>query len=279
MPETIGLITSSQGAAIGDFTMNLGSYGFKIKFINSSVEGKQAVFDLIKAVRQFKKMKKVQVLVIVRGGGSLESLQAFNNEALVKEIADLKIPVVCGVGHERDISLVSLVSDIAVSTPTAAARAIRESWDKAFEKLNRNESILINLFEKYLYESRNRIERVSFGLNQKFEFILQRFTNAENDFLKIVENINYAINNARSNIDNSTSKIFSGYGQKIIDVKNKISLFENTISVNDPERQLKLGYSIVSLKGKIIRSVRQLKKGDVVSVKVSDGEIDAEIRG
>ena len=279
LPETIGLITSSQGAAIGDFTTNLGSYGFKIKFINTSVEGKQAVFDLIKAVRKFKKMKEVQALVIVRGGGSLESLQAFNNEALVKEIASLKIPVVCGVGHEKDISLVSLVADLAVSTPTAAARAIRESWDKAFEKLNRNESILINSFEKYLYGSRNRIERVSFGLNQKFEFILQRFTNAENDFLKIVENINYAINNARSNIDNSASKIFFGFNQKITDVKNKISFFENAISVNSPERQLKLGYSIVSLKGKIIRSVKQLEKGDVVSVKVSDGEIEAEVRG
>ncbi|MEA2098077.1 MAG: exodeoxyribonuclease VII large subunit [Patescibacteria group bacterium] len=277
LPETIGLITSSQGAAIGDFTTNLGSYGFKIKFINSSVEGKQAVFDLIKAVRKFKELKEVQALVIVRGGGSLESLQAFNNEALVKEIVSLKIPVVCGVGHEKDISLVSLVSDLAVSTPTAAARAIRESWDRAFEKLNSNEVALVSLFEKYLYSSNYKIEKISFDLNQKFENILQRFTDAENNFLKIVENINYAINNARSNIDNSASKIFSGFGQKVIDARNKIGLFENAISVNNPERQLKLGYSIVSLKGKIIRSVKQLEKGDAVGIKVSDGDIEAEV--
>ncbi len=278
LPETIGLITSSQGAAIGDFTTNLGSYGFKIKFIDSSVEGKQAVFDLIKAVKQFKKIKRLDALVIIRGGGSLESLQAFNNEALVREVANLNIPVICGIGHEKDISLVSLVCDIAVSTPTAAARVIRESWDKALEKLNQNESVLVNSFEKYLYESKYGIERISFSLSSKFENILQKFIDAENNFLKIVGNINYAIDSARRAVDNSASLIFSNYSQKITDLKNKISLFEKAINASDPERQLKLGYSIVSSKGKIIRSVKQLKKRDIVDIKVSDGKIEAEVR-
>ncbi|MCK4592232.1 exodeoxyribonuclease VII large subunit, partial [Candidatus Parcubacteria bacterium] len=279
LPETIGLITSSQGAAIGDFTTNLGSYGFKIKFMDSSVEGKQAVFDLIKAVRQFKKMRGLDALVLIRGGGSLESLQAFNNEALVREIADLKIPVICGIGHEKDISLVSLACDAAVSTPTAAARAIRESWDKALEKLNNNEAILTNSFEKCLYESKRRIERISFSLNSKFENILQRFAGAENNFLKIVENINYAIDSARRATDNFASQILANYSQKITDTKNKISLFENVINASNPERQLRLGYSIVSLKGKIIRSVKQLKREDVIDIKVSDGDIEAGVRG
>jgi len=278
-PETIGLITSSQGAAIGDFTTNLGSYGFKIKFIDSSVEGKQAVFDLIKAVRQFKKMEGLDTLVIIRGGGSLESLQAFNNEALVREVANLNIPVICGIGHEKDISLVSLACDIAVSTPTAAARAIRESWDKAFEKLNRNEAILINSFEKHLYESKRGIEKISFGLSSEFENILRRFAGAENNFLKIVKNINYAIDSARRAVDKSASLIFSNYSQKKTKKKNKISLFEKAINASDPERQLKLGYSIVSSKGSIIRSVRQLARGDVVDIKVSDGDVEAEVRG
>ena len=277
-PETIGLITSSQGAAIGDFTTNLGSYGFKIKFIDSSVEGKQAVFDLIKAVRQFKKMEGLDTLVIIRGGGSLESLQAFNNEALVREIADLKIPVICGIGHEKDISLVSLACDIAVSTPTAAARAIRESWDKAFEKLNRNEAILINLFEKHLYESKRGIEKISFGLSSEFENILRRFADAENNFISALENIKYLIENLRNKIDNFSGLILTNYSRIITNTNNKIVNFENIINTNNPERQLKLGYSIVSLKGKIIKSVKQVKRGDTVNIKISDGEIGAEVK-
>ena len=160
LPQTIGLITSNQGAAIGDFTTNLGNYGFKIKFINSSVEGKQAVFDLIKAVKRFGKMKDLDVVVIIRGGGSLESLQAFNNETLVREIANLEMPVICGVGHEKDISLVSLVSDVAVSTPTAAARAVRESWDNAAEKLIYNQRVILNSFERYISDSKYKIEKI-----------------------------------------------------------------------------------------------------------------------
>ncbi len=278
LPETIGLITSSSGAAMGDFMTNLGGFGFKIKFINSSVEGKQAVFDLISAVKSFGKMKNIDILVIIRGGGSLESLQAFNNEVLVREIKKLNIPVVCGVGHEKDISLVSLASDLAVSTPTAAARAVRESWERAVGKLRRNELVIINSFEKYLYELKNRMEKLSYVLSDEFEKILQRLDDVNNNFLKIFENINFAINNARRAIDSSINLIFSGYNQNIADVKNKINFFKNVISANNPERQLKLGYSIVSLENKIIRSVKQVKKGDILSIKISDGKIESEAK-
>ncbi len=278
LPETIGLITSSSGAAMGDFMTNLGSFGLKIKFINSSVEGKQAVFDLISAVKSFGKMKGVDILVIIRGGGSLESLQAFNNEALVREIAKLNIPVVCGVGHEKDISLVSLVSDLAVSTPTAAARVARESWERAVEKLSRSESIIINSFEKYLYELKNRAEKLFYNLSGEFEKILQSFSLAESRFLKIVENINFAITNAGRAIDNLSSLILANYSQEIMNTRNKINFFENVIGANNPERQLKLGYSIVSLESKIIRSIKQVKKGDTLSIKLSDGKIESEAR-
>lgn len=278
LPETIGLITSSSGAAMGDFMANLGSFGFKIKFINSSVEGKQAVFDLISAVKSFGKMKDIDILAIIRGGGSLESLQAFNNEVLVREIAKLNIPVICGVGHEKDISLVSLASDAAVSTPTAAARAVRESWERAVEKLNRSESIVINSFEKYLYELKNRAEKLFYNLSGEFEKILQSFSLAESRFLKIVENINYAIDTIRRAIDNFSNQISANYSQEIMNTKDKINFLENVIGANNPERQLKLGYSIVSLESKIIRSIKQVKKGDTLNIKLSDGKIESEAK-
>ena len=278
LPQTIGLITSNQGAAIGDFTMNLGNYGFKIKFINSSVEGKQAVFDLIKAVKQFKKMKNLDAVVIIRGGGSLESLQAFNNEALVREIADLETPVICGVGHEKDVSLVALVSDIAVSTPTAAARAVRESWDNAAEKLIHNQRIIINSFEKYISGSKYEIEKISFSISSKLSEIFYRFTKAKNNLLKNFEKVCSAMNNEKRKIAFLNNQIILEYKKAVLAVRNKISVFENIIKTNNPERQLKLGYSIVSLKSKIVRSVREIKKGDIIDIKMSDGKIESEVK-
>jgi len=278
LPQTIGLITSNQGAAIGDFTMNLGNYGFKIKFINSSVEGKQAVFDLIKAVKRFKKMKGVDIIVIIRGGGSLESLQAFNNEALVREISSLEIPVICGVGHEKDVSLVALAADLAVSTPTAAARAVRESWDNAAEKLIHSQKILINSFEKYISGSKYQIEKISFNISGKLSEIFYRFTKAKNNLLKNFEKIRYTIDNEKRKVVFLNNQIISDYKKTASAARNRISVLENIIKANNPEKQLKLGYSIVSLKGKIVRSVKQIERGDCVEVKMFDGEVEAEVR-
>ena len=129
-PQRIGLITSETGAVIHDFLNNLGKYGYQISFVNSRVEGQIAVQGLLLAITYFSG-KEIDVLVIIRGGGSLESLQAFNNEALVRKIADFKIPVICGIGHDKDVSLASLAADKAVSTPTAVTALLNRAWEKA----------------------------------------------------------------------------------------------------------------------------------------------------
>lgn len=278
LPKIIGLITSSQGAAIADFRINLGNYGLKIKFINSSVEGKQAVFDLISAVKRFGKMKNIDALAIIRGGGSLESLQAFNNEALIREIIKLDIPVICGVGHEKDVSLVSLVSDIAVSTPTAAARTIRESWDRALSGLNRNQIILINLFERQFQNQRHKFQNLSHDLRNRVERISYLFSETRNRFFLNFRKIEFSIKNSKEEVAFLTNKIFFEFEKNISLTKERIKYFENSFKIHNPERQLKLGYSIVSLNGKIIRSIRRVKKGDSINLKLSDGIIESEVK-
>ncbi len=138
-PERIALITSREGAAIGDFTMNLARTGFKVDFYPTLVEGKKAVFEIIEAIRYFNATPEhYAALVIVRGGGSMESLQAFNTEALVNEIVKSQIPVLAGIGHERDVSLAALAADHMVSTPTATARYLSVSWDEARASLGKH---------------------------------------------------------------------------------------------------------------------------------------------
>ena len=278
LPTSIGLITSSQGAAIGDFRSNLGNYGFQIKFIDSSVEGKQAVFDLISAVRQFGRVKDIDTLVIIRGGGSLESLQAFNNERLIREIVKLKIPIVCGVGHEKDVSLVAMVSDIAVSTPTAAARVIRESWDKALNKLNHNQAMIINLFEKQLQTKKYNIQEISHLLKNKLEKIFYRFYEIKNKIFLNFERIEFSMKNKNEDIIFFKKKIINEYEKNILLTKERVKHFENSLKIHNPERQLKLGYSITSFDGKIVRSVQQIKKGDLVDIKLANGEMISEVK-
>jgi exodeoxyribonuclease VII large subunit len=100
--------------------MNVGRHGYRINLFASSVEGARAVPELLAGVRYFNHYAdRYDVFVIIRGGGSLESLQAFNNEMLVREIAAMPIPVIAGIGHEKDITLATLIADAGVSTPTA----------------------------------------------------------------------------------------------------------------------------------------------------------------
>jgi len=132
--QKIGVITSLKGAVIHDFENNLGKYGFKVSVCDSRVEGQQAVAPLLSAIEAMRK-EDIEVLVIIRGGGSLESLQAFNNEMLVRAVRNFPVPVIAGIGHDKDVPLAALAADAMVSTPTAAANLLSRPWQEAYAKL------------------------------------------------------------------------------------------------------------------------------------------------
>lgn len=144
-PKVIGVITSKHGAVIHDFLNNLGKYNFKIEFVDSRVEGVEAIEDLISSIKTFKK-RNIDCLVVIRGGGAKNSFDVFNNEAVIREIIDYPCPVISGLGHHKDETLFALASDYSVSTPTAAAHLINSSWDELLLEIKKYEHFI---FEKY----------------------------------------------------------------------------------------------------------------------------------
>jgi len=233
-PQKIGVITAKQGAVINDFLTNIKRFGFKIKFVDSRVEGQGAVEDLMSAIRTLRKTD-IEVLVIIRGGGSMESLMPFNNELLIREIVGFPVPVVVGIGHDKDVPLACLAADKSESTPTAVANILSENWEKALLFLeNQEKNILISLKEV--------LNDVKININD--------FKN------KFLQNIKSVLQNAHEQINHA----------------------EKIIMLNNPERQLKLGYSIASINGKIIRKIEDAKIGDNIDIKVSDGIIKSEVK-
>lgn len=134
LARAIGVVTSREGAVIHDFLNNLGKYGYDVRFADSRVEGQQAVEPLLAALETMR-YEPIEALVLIRGGGSLESLQAFNNEMLVRALISFPMPVIAGIGHDQDVPLAALAADAMVSTPTAAAHLLNRSWDEAYAKL------------------------------------------------------------------------------------------------------------------------------------------------
>lgn len=254
-PRKIGIITSKQGAVLADFLNNIGKFGFEIQLIDSRVEGQEAVADLLVSVKTFKK-RDIDVLVIIRGGGSFESLMPFNNEMLVREVANFKVPVIVGVGHHKDEPLITFVADVSVSTPTAAANYLNQSWEEA-----------LLLLEKY---ERNILSR--------YEEIFENYRKIENKLKTSFENFKNSFSSLRMNFDNYLEKSFSGFESLLSTILQKLAHSEKIIALNNPERQLNLGYSIALLDGKIIRKIHDVKIGESFDLRVSDGKINSEVK-
>lgn len=170
-PQKIGVITSRSGVVIQDFSSNLGRYGFQITMVDSRVEGKDAIHELLAALRTLAK-QDIEILVIMRGGGSWESLQAFNSESVVRAIAGFKCPVLTGIGHDVDVTLAELVADVGSSTPTAVAEKLNESWDTLISSLDSALIKVLSAYRRTLAATLRNLEGDTASLCRRYEQII-----------------------------------------------------------------------------------------------------------
>ncbi|MFA5742766.1 MAG: exodeoxyribonuclease VII large subunit [Candidatus Paceibacterota bacterium] len=276
-PHKIGVITSRQGAVLADFLNNLGKFGFSVKMIDSRVEGQEAVKELLASVRSFKK-QKIEVLVIMRGGGSMESMMAFNNEILVREIAKFPCPVIAGIGHHKDVSLAAMAADVMVSTPTAAANLLGESWQKAMLFLERSERQIISSYENNLADVNSLLQRSLIKIGDLRRDIAGQYEEAKNKLKLCLQKFDNRLGSIKIDLRSSLLKTFSGFAMFLRSAGQQMEYAEKAISLNNPERQLKLGYSIATLKGKILRSVEQAEAGQEIDLRLADGIINSEVK-
>ncbi len=299
-PNKIGLITSKDGAVIADFFSNIGKFGYKVSLIDSRVEGQSATEELLNSIKTFRN-KDIDVLVIIRGGGSMESFLPFNNEILVREIVDFPIPVLVGIGHDKDVSLLGLASDMMVSTPTAVANILNESWEQAEAIVILSEQKIFSKFRVAIQEDKDSVKNSLAVMKNAFQKIFNDFSKAQESlkvglksikdriaeikrklngaFISVFRKINFSILSARNNIyDSAEKELIAGF----LDVKHKVEesliSYQKQITNNDPKRQLKLGYSIVMKNGRILKTTDQLQKGDVVNVGLNEGSFDSEVK-
>ncbi len=298
-PQKIGVITSTRGAAIHDFTSNLGRFHFQVIACDSRVEGQEAVSDLLASIRTMKK-KNLDVLVIIRGGGSLQSLMAFDNEMLVREIIDFPVPVIAGIGHHQDITLAALAADATESTPTAVATLLSQSFERAKETISYYEKFLISFYDNLIYREKQNLNYLSEGITSFFKGIFEEYRKSEEKLQRNFTVMTHSIYNRREDVKiegRKLEKYFLGtlkiakqkkknYQDRIIsrfyidkeNVENRIAEFSRIISANNPARQLQMGYAILRREGKVIKSIKGVGQGDKMCINVSDGEIYSEVK-
>lgn len=173
----IGVISSRDGVVIHDLLKNLDRRGIRVDFMHSAVDGEKAASELVKAVEHFRHTSHPpEVLVVIRGGGSLESLQCFNNELLCRALFASPVPVVVGIGHDVDVTLAELIADARASTPTGVAHLINQSWDETLARIPEIMHTLERLFTYRMESIAARMKDFSQSVDRDFTRILTDIT-------------------------------------------------------------------------------------------------------
>lgn len=254
LPRKIGIITSPTGAAIKDIINVSTRRNLKVNMLiyPALVQGVNASEEIAKGLKYFNSSKNVDLIIIARGGGSIEELWAFNEENLAHEIYNSKIPIITGIGHETDFTIADFVSDFRAPTPSAAAEiAVRN-----LEDLN-NE---IKILKDQLLKS------IEFKFTKEYNKV-----NLLNKTLKINNPLNYIVNQY-INIDNIKESINYKLNAKLSLEKQKLSKFNALLHAHNPLNVLNKGYGVLQdSDDKVISEIRNLKNISEVKITLKDG--------
>ncbi len=300
--RSIGLITSESGQALHDFLNNVGSFGFKISLLPVMVEGDYAESSIVSAIRWFNRNRPdLDVLVVIRGGGSLENLNVFNSEKIADAIFLSRLPIITGIGHDKDQTIADFVADRSFSTPTAVANFIRLSREILLRRhlelaasleleanrileLNSNrfnslKDELIAGFSLMLDRQRNDLKRMGEIISAALSRTFIKFQLIERSFSQAGFNLKLAIASYFFQLNQHSQKIVGLYRRLLDEFKAKISSYESELRLLNPEFILQKGYSIAYTKeGRIIKDAGQLNVGSEIKVKFSKGQATSTVK-
>ncbi len=261
-PEKIGVITSPTGAAVQDIFRILGRrYPIgEIIMCPVLVQGENAAVDLTNAVKKFNALQCADVIIIGRGGGSIEDLWAFNNESLARAVYECEIPIVSAVGHETDFTICDFAADVRASTPSAAAELV---------------SSVTN--ENMLSDIHNFMNDIYYSMQRRIHNEYQRYERAAN--ARAFKNPHDIIKNRQMKLDVLHEKLKGSYSKKLSAEKERFAELAAKLDTLSPLKILSRGYSVTKKDGHIINSVLQVNPNDKIEVVLSDGSMECTVTG
>lgn len=259
MPKTIGVLTSKTGSVIKDI-INVSmrrNPNVHIRLFPIPVQGKGAELEIADAIRIMNEKKLADVLILARGGGSIEDLWPFNEEITARAIYNSKIPIISAVGHETDFTIADFVADLRAPTPSAAAELAVPDIAEIKRKL----------------ETYN--QRYKTSLKKKIEFMKLRYQKCMSS--KVFTDPTAKIKEQYINLDITIKSLENLIKNKVKDSKTKSIELISKLDTLSPLKTLTRGYSIAQKDGKTIKSVKELKTNDTLGIRFTDGEIKTKV--
>ena len=306
MPWKIGVVTSSSGAAIRDMIHVIRRRNPKMSILlyPAKVQGGGAAEEIAKGIEELNKRKDIDVLIVGRGGGSIEDLWAFNEEVVARAIAKSEIPVVSAVGHEIDFTVADFVADLRAPTPSAAAELVVPKLNDIVADLQYLTNQMIERMEEDIEDYR---ERLRYLIDRRFfrepRHILETPTQRLDEMVqRLLRGLDQWVLVKRGNVTQTVHRLFQASPAKKIQTlserhndlmarlarrmesqiklkKEKLGGVAKSLDALSPLNVLDRGYSITTSKktGKAVTSGKDVKKGDTVRIRLAKGQLDATV--
>ena len=304
-PRSIAVVTSPDGAVIQDIinVLSRRSPFFNLTVVPTLVQGEKAAPLICEALNKASNLENIDLIILARGGGSIEDLWAFNNEEVARAIVNCPIPLVSAVGHETDFTISDFVADIRAPTPSIAAEIISQPYSELKETLEGYQSYLLKSFESQFDSQRTRItnliKRIRHPgdklreIGQKVDYLetaLIQEMHQKVSFKKNQLNLTQLslqqnspqnkVKEAKVYLQNASKDLLKAFKLKIERKRKLLGELVATIEAVSPLSVLARGYSIISIEpeGKILSSSNQVKIGQTISAVLNKGSIKAEVK-
>ena len=305
MPKTIGLVTSPKGAAVQDIIKTIKRRYPIVRVIvyPTLVQGNEATKKIASAIDIANQRDECDVIIIARGGGSLEDLWCFNEELVARSIFHSKIPIISGIGHETDFTITDLVADLRAATPTAAAEIALPTTSEIVDRLNRYIFDITQLIDYKVNHFRHQLKSASLRMQashpqsklqfnmQKLDLInekIQKLPMMQVSDLKNIFKISFSkllasnpkinIEAERQNLEMKNMALSNAMIGLIESKRNRFSVMTAQLEGASPLQSLSRGYALVTNEdGRNIKSVKKIKTGASVKTKLSDGSFISRV--
>ncbi|TOM79990.1 exodeoxyribonuclease VII large subunit [Vibrio parahaemolyticus] len=304
-PKCVGVITSKTGAALYDIldVLKRRDPSLPVVIYPTMVQGEDAAIQIAQAIGRANSRNECDVLIVGRGGGSLEDLWCFNNEILARTIAASQIPIISAVGHEVDITIADFVADVRAPTPSAAAELVSRDNSHKDQSLVAKQHKLASAMRYYLAQQKqqsvqllHRLERQhpSYQLqrqSQQLDELDMRLRRAMQRFIdtrqQAVERKHHRLQlnspvkhlaQQKSRLERIEHKLLDAMDRKLLTMRHQLAIAAEKLDTVSPLATLKRGYSITQTEqGKVVRSADDVKTGDLLVTRLANGEIHSTV--
>lgn len=282
--QRIAVISSASAAGYGDFCNQLqhNEYGFRfqMQLFQAFMQGEQVEQSIVAALNLIStKEDDFDCVVIIRGGGATADLSGFDTLVLAENVANFPLPVITGIGHERDESILDMVAHTRVKTPTAAAAFLIDHLAATLNRIEQAQISIQRMVEHRIQHEKLHLQQLSTHIPILFSMVKNRENARLDDYWHaLLQRVMLHLQQSKMRVELLSNKVIPATSNKLMAEQHKLQLLEQRVDGVNPERMLRLGYSLTYKNGYVLRNVNEVKAGDEITTRLEGGIITSVVK-